>query len=223
MSNHEILNKEVIHKVDILDQGIQRFAVSGLSKQRYTEAVKEEMLMEKYTGEFLIKNKDGVIVSADTINRSAAAFANAVLTAEQTGICGDIYLLEVDNVVAPNIVQYDVNLLSEPLTLDEGIGRVLFNFDVSEYKYVDDLTQQLEKESSVEVVIKSGEEKSIVKVLKINEMNRWVFDSSKHFGPLGAPLRIESIKIKCEPEFVGVKEVKTILHNVFITINKEVK
>lgn len=223
MSKHEILNKEVIHKVDILDQGIQRFAVSGLSKQRYAEAVKEEMLMEKYTGEFLIKNKDGVIVSADTVNRSAAAFANAVLTAEQTGICGDIYLLEVDNVVAPNIVQYDVNLLAEPLTLDEGIGRVLFNFDVSEYKYVDNLTQQLEKESSVEVVIKSGEEKSIVKVLKINEMNKWVFDSSKHFGPLEAPLTIESIKIKCEPEFVGVKEVKTILHNVFLTINKEVK
>lgn len=222
MSN-EIQNKEVIHKLDILDQGIQRFAVSGLSKQRYAEAVKEEMLMEKYTGEFLIKNKDGVIVSADSMNRSAAAFANAVSTAEQTGICGDIYLLEVDNVVIPNIVQYDTNLLAEPLLLNEGIGRILFNFDVSEYRYVDDLTNQLEKESSVEVVIKSGDDKSLVKVLKISEMNKWVFDSSKHFGVLAAPLRIESIKIKCVPEFVGVKEVKTLLHNVFLTINKEVK
>lgn len=213
---------DTVTKVDILDQGIQRFAVSGLSKQRASEAVKEELVMEKHTGELLIKNKDGVLISADTMNRSAAAFNNAVSIAEQTGICGDIYLVGVDNIISPNIVPYDTNLLSEPIILDEGIGRLLLNFDVSEYRYVTDLTTQLEKESSVEVVVKCDTQ-TVTKKLKLSEINKWVFDNKKLKVTLSQPLRIESIKIICEPEYIGLKEVKTLLHNVFLTVNTEVK
>ena len=48
---------------------LQRFAISGLSKERKDEAINEEILLGKYTGEFFIKSKDGVIISTDILNR----------------------------------------------------------------------------------------------------------------------------------------------------------
>ena len=46
-----------------MDDLIQRFAISALSRERKDEAVNEEILVGKYTGEFFIKSKDGVVIS----------------------------------------------------------------------------------------------------------------------------------------------------------------
>ena len=57
-------NQEAINEL------IQRFAISALSRERKHEAVNEEIMVGKYTGEFYIKTKDGVILSADILNRN---------------------------------------------------------------------------------------------------------------------------------------------------------
>lgn len=61
----------ITEKGDVLDYTMQRFAVSALSKDRYLESVNEEIMVDKLTGEILIKDKNGYIVSADTTNRTS--------------------------------------------------------------------------------------------------------------------------------------------------------
>jgi hypothetical protein len=74
-----------------LEELLQRFAVSGLSRERKDEAVNEEILIGKHTGEFFIKTKDGVVISTDILNRLKASTDNAIRLAELSGITGDLY------------------------------------------------------------------------------------------------------------------------------------
>ena len=67
---------------------LQRFAISGLSKERKDEAINEEILLGKYTGEFFIKSKDGVIISTDILNRLKSSTENAIRYAESAGMVG---------------------------------------------------------------------------------------------------------------------------------------
>lgn len=209
--------RETVNKVDILDQGIQRFAVSGLSKERYDEAVNEEMLMDKHTGEFLIKNKSGVIVSADSANRFKAALNNAILLAEQTGICGNIYEVEIDDIVFPAVIPYNINLLNGKISLENNINRVLFNFDVSEHFAENGIDVQIPMESSVKITCKKGSDTfSITK--KISDMNKFIIDARKYSSSPDA-LEITEIQFIPQESYVGNKEYKLVAHNLFITYN----
>lgn len=216
-----MFKKEVIEKVDVLDQGIQRFAVSGLSKQRADEAVNEEMIIEKFTGEFLIKNKDGILISIDTINRKAAAFNNAVLLAEQTGICGDIYSLEDSDIDMPIIMPVGVNVLSEPVNLPNACTKLLLNLDISEYIYnMETATvDEVDKECTVDVIVKQGE-KQVVISKKITDINKLIIDAKKEGLNGEEAVQLFSIILRANEKYVGVKEHKIVLHNIFITINK---
>ena len=62
-----------------LDELVQRFAISALSKERKDEALNEEIMVGKYTGEFFIKSKDGIIISTDVLNRLNAS-SNTLLS-----------------------------------------------------------------------------------------------------------------------------------------------
>lgn len=214
-------NHEVIEKVDVLDQGIQRFAVSGMSKQRADEAVNEEILLEKYTGEFLIKNKDGVVISIDTINRKAASYNNAVLLAEQTGICGDIFSLEDSDLNMPEIIPVDVNLLSEPVNLPNACTKLLLNLDISEYIYNLEAStiNEVDKECTVDVIVKQGE-KQVVISKKVTDLNKLVIDATKEGLVSQEPVQLFSIIFRANEKYVGVTEHKIVLHNIFITVNK---
>lgn len=213
--------KEVVEKVDLLDQGLQRFALSGMSKQRADEAVNEEILLEKYTGEFLIKNKDGILISIDTINRKAAAFNNAVILAEQTGICGDIYSLEDSDIDMPMIMPVDLNILSEPVMLPNACTKLLLNLDISEYIY--DLNsstvKEVDKECTVDIVVKQGENQATISK-KVTDVNKLVIDAKKEGLTGSEPVKLNSIILRANKKYASVAEHKIVLHNIFITVNK---
>ena len=96
---------------DILSNTLQRFAISALSKERKNEAVNEEILVGKYTGEFFIKTKDGVVISTDVLNRLKTSTESAIRCAESTGISGSVFKIDFDNLVLPSHIDYSTNII----------------------------------------------------------------------------------------------------------------
>lgn len=72
-----------------------RWGWSALSKGRYNEAYKEEALVDKQTGEFMIKTKDiGDIISYNYLNRLNTHKQNVIKTAQDMRIYGNLYTIE---------------------------------------------------------------------------------------------------------------------------------
>lgn len=203
----------VVVKADILDQSIQRFAISGLSKERYDEAVAEEILVDKKTGEFLLNTKDEVLISNDAMARYKASFDNAVWLAKETGLCGNIYQVEIDDIVMPSNIPYGTNILNENIILDNKINRLLFNFDVNEYIVQDAKAIPLNVEGSVTISMTRGTE--VINVtLSLTESNVSIIDLSSYGTD---DIIITGIKFNAHTDYVGLANL--IIHNVFLTIN----
>ena len=203
----------------VLDKGSLRFAVSGLSKDRYSEAKNEEMLVDKITGEYLLKNREGFVVSSDTTNRMKSAINKAIIDAEQSGICGDLYQIELTNYIFPCVIPYQTNILDESFQLPAEINRFLFNFDVSEqYCQANQLDTRTEVESSVMIDVRRGnEEFSITK--KISDMNKLIINSMDYCTDDEYPIEITSIMFIPESYYIGDSSYRLLLHNMFITYN----
>ena len=132
---------------------LQRFAISGLSKERKDEAINEEILLGKYTGEFFIKSKDGVIISTDILNRLKSSTENAIRYAESAGMVGDIYKIDFENIIMPCHIDYDINILgNEPIDLGH-CNEFLLNFDYDEFDIVGDEVRPVNGENIVQLTI----------------------------------------------------------------------
>lgn len=204
----------IVVKADILDQGIQRFAISGLSKERYDEAVAEEILVDKKTGEFLLNTRDEVLISNDAMARYKASFDNAVWLAKETGLCGNIYQVEIDDIIMPANIPYNTNILNENIMLDNKINRLLFNFDLNEYIVQDNKAIPLNVEGSVKITMTRGSEVISV-TLSLTESNVSIIDLSGYDKT--KDIIITEIKFIPHTDYVGIANL--ILHNVFLTIN----
>ncbi len=201
-------------KPDVLDNGIQRFAVSGLSKERYDEAVAEEILVDKKTGEFLLNTLDEVLISNDSLSRFKASFDNAVWMAKQVGLCGNIYQVEIDDIDMPSEIPYNTNILNEPIVIASVNKKILFNFDLNEYIVQDAKAITLNNECTVTVDIKQGGKNKTVK-LSLSDMNSSIIDLTNFSS---GEIHVKSIKFNEHVDYIGIS--KLILHNVFLTINK---
>ena len=207
-------NKNDLRKPDILDNGIQRFAVSGLSKERYDEAVAEEILVDKNTGEFLLNTLGEVLISNDSLGRFKASFDNAVWMAKQVGLCGNIYQVEIDDIDMPSEIPYDTNILNEDIVIDGANKKLMFNFDLNEYIVQDAKAITLNNECTVTIdIVQGGKTKSTK--LSLGNMNAAVIDLTG-FG--SGEIHVKSIKFNEHVDYIGIS--KLILHNVFLTINK---
>ena len=70
---------------------LNRFAVSALSKKYKDQALNEEIMANKDTGEFLTKSPDGVVMSLDAMNRRRTAIANATEHALMQNMYGKMF------------------------------------------------------------------------------------------------------------------------------------
>lgn len=201
-------------KSDILDNGIQRFAVSGLSKERYDEAVAEEILVDKKTGEFLLNTLDEVLISNDSLSRFKASFDNAVWMAKQVGLCGNIYQVEIDDIDMPSEIPYNTNILNEPIVVASTNKKILFNFDLNEYIVQDAKAITLNNECTVTVDIQQGGKTKTVE-LSLGDMNSSIIDLTNFSS---GEIHVNSITFNEHVDYIGIS--KLILHNVFLTINK---
>lgn len=205
---------------------LQRFAVSGLSRERKDEAINEEILIGKHTGEFFIKTKDGVVISTDILNRLKSSTDNAVRLAELSGIVGDLYKVDFEELVLPNHVDYSVNIIEgEAIELPINTNRILLNLDLDEYDILNNTAKPVNTNATVKVVVEIGIETGEVSILEIEQsiQNINYYPIDIEFESVSS-LVITEICIDKDEFFISdATDRAVLLHNIFVAINtKEV-
>lgn len=206
-----------------MDDLIQRFAISALSRERKDEAVNEEILVGKYTGEFFIKSKDGVVISTDILNRLKASTDNAIRLAELSGITGDLYKVDFDQLVLPNHVDYSVNIIEgEPIELPIETKKILLNLDLDEYDILEDTAKPVNTEAMVRVVVEialgNGETNTIEIQQSIQNINYYPIELS--YENVISIVISEIVIEKEEKEYnIGATDRTVLMHNLFVAIN----
>lgn len=202
-----------------LSELIQRFAISALSRERKAEALNEEILVGKYSGEFYIKTKEGIVLSADIMNRAKAATNEAVRIAELVGMTGDIYHVDFENIVLPGFVDYDDNILQqEPINIPVDAKELLIHLDLDEYNILNGDPQLIHSDGNVKILIEIVED-GITRYVRVDKDL-----SSVNFNriPLELKGKVSSIKIMNitigKAANIGANNT-ILLHNLFVTIN----
>jgi len=204
-----------------LNELIQRFAISVLSRERKSEAINEEILAGKYSGEFYIKTKDGVVLSADILNRAKSATDNAVRIAELVGMTGNIYKIDFDDLVLPNHVDYSVNILgNEPITLPDNVKEILINLDLDEYDIVEKREFKIvNSDAKVKITLVGGGKTEVVEK-SLRNINFSILDISGFTKVKN--VNIQSISIERSSDVINPDAIdRTVLvHNIFVTVNQ---
>ena len=117
-----------------------RFGISGLSKENINEAFLEEILVDKMTGEMLIKTPNGDIVSFDYNNRLRNNLSTIKKVGNDLNIYGNIYNIEFESLILPCMVSEMVNYLDPSCELSltgnlQKFKRLLLNVDISSFIY----------------------------------------------------------------------------------------
>ena len=202
-----------------LSELIQRFAISALSRERKAEALNEEILVGKYSGEFYIKTKEGIVLSADIMNRAKAATNEAVRIAELVGMTGDIYHVDFEKLVLPGFIDYDDNILQqEPINIPVDAKELLIHLDLDEYNILNGDPQLIHSDGNVKILIEIVED-GITRYVRVDKDL-----SSINFNriPLELKGKVSSIKIMNitigKAANIGANNT-ILLHNLFVTIN----
>lgn len=201
-----------------LSELIQRFAISALSRERKAEALNEEILVGKYSGEFYIKTKEGMVLSADIMNRAKAATNEAVRIAELVNMTGEIYHVDFENLVLPGFIDYDVNILQqEPIDLPADTKELLIHLDLDEYNIVGNDPQLIYTEGEVKVIIEVIEDD----VKRQVQIDKDLSNINFNIIPLELTGNVSSIKIIdiTIGKDDNINNSTILLHNLFVTIN----
>lgn len=209
---------------DVLDGLIQRFAISALSKERKNEAVNEEILVGKYTGEFFIKTKDGVVISTDVLNRLKTSTESAIRCAESTGISGSVFKIDFDNLVLPSHIDYSTNIIGdESIEVPQGTKSILLNIDFDEYDILDNTAKPVVTDAIVNVGITIDDNSGSSQVINVNKslksINYHIIDINVENA---RSIKINSIVIEKDDTVynIGSTDRAIILHNLFVSINE---
>ena len=201
-----------------LSELIQRFAISALSRERKAEALNEEILVGKYSGEFYIKTKEGMVLSADIMNRAKTATNEAVRIAELVNMTGEIYHVDFENLVLPGFIDYDVNILQqEPIDLPADTKELLIHLDLDEYNIVGNDPQLIYTEGEVKVIIEVIEDD----VKRQVQIDKDLSNINFNIIPLELTGNVSSIKIIdiTIGKDDNINNSTILLHNLFVTIN----
>jgi hypothetical protein len=218
---------------EALSDMIQRFAISALSRERKGEALNEEIIAGKFTGEFYIKSKDGVVLSADILNREKSATDTAIRIAELVGMTGRLFKVDFEYITLPNHVNYSTNILVqvikdengndveyyEPISIPDGCKDILINLDLDEYDILGDSFKPVHSEGKVKIVISNNDQEIVVEK-DLRNIN-YSLISLKDFS-VNNNLKITEITIEQDENVFNVSSIgRTILlHNIFITVNE---
>jgi hypothetical protein len=114
---------------------INRFGVSFLSKSRKSEAVAEEVMINKETGEILLKGADGAFLSYNKFSRDNFFIDSFTQLAYSLNLLGKLYSI-VPMTELPMKITENVNLLdaSAILTDNTKIEKLLIGLDVDNLK-----------------------------------------------------------------------------------------
>jgi len=110
---------------------LNRFAISALSKHNKAEAINEEILVDKATGEFLIKGLNGEFISFNRLSRLQSHINSIKNTCLTQNFYGKVYGIELEDVDLPKVIDEDVEIISSPQLLSPNqLDSLLLSIDV---------------------------------------------------------------------------------------------
>lgn len=199
---------------------LNRFAISALSKKYNEQALSEEIMVEKETGEFLIKSPDGMIISYDAIARRRSTITDATECAVTQNMLGNMYELSLDNYMLPAIIPYDVNILDNSINLKQNMVKMLLYIDIDEIirKGVAEASENL---PNVEIQLRCGAGNNYEDIIiekPINELNNFILEIKKLMvNPLTLYNTILT-SISFKKNVNNTDDTFVILHNMMISI-----
>jgi hypothetical protein len=207
---------------DAMRDLIQRFAISALSRERKNEAINEEILAGKYTGEFYIKTKDGLVLSVDVINRMKSMSHDVIRIAELLNMSGEVFRVDFENMILPSFIDYETNVLQqEPIELPN-CSEVVVYLDIDEYDVMDDVPTPIQSEGVVEFVFEVIKD-SVVSNIQINNTLNNINYFKIPFEDFDkiTSIRLSSIVINKDDKVYTESESNRVmvLHNIFVTLN----
>ncbi len=199
---------------------INRFAISGLSKKYNAQALPEEIMVEKTTGEFLIKTPDGMVISYDAMARRRSTITDATESALTQNMIGNMYELSLDNYMLPAIVPYDINLLDNQINLKQNLKKLLLYIDIDEI-IRKDLVEFSENMPIIHFWIQcryGNTTRATVIEKPINEFNNSIIEIDKLFDNLPENYNVILTCVGIKKNELNTEDTFVILHNMMVSI-----
>lgn len=113
---------------------IYRYGVSLLSRTNHIKAENEELMVDKETGQILLKRVDGKVMSYDSMTRFSQSMDRIKSTAAGHLIFGKIYNVLPENRDLPSAFENNEEILSGGEMIEFGpVGTLLLQLDVDVY------------------------------------------------------------------------------------------
>ena len=204
---------------------VGRFGTSALSRSKKEFSRNEEIMMNKETGQVLIKTPDGTdIISYDSIARLRSHINSVTLLAQTNGLRGDIHSIEFDDIELPEKIQEDTNLLASPLTVKTGnLKRFLFSVDVDAIELsMSDTIGKYEPIVTIDLQFSLGEALLPLSITGTSsQVNTRVVNAASYFEPgtdlTGHTLTITGIRVTKNSSYTA-ESLRHILHSALIVV-----
>lgn len=160
---------------------IYRYGVSLLSRSSHTKAENEELMIDKETGQILLKRVDGNIMSYDASSRFTTAVDRITKLAASNLTFGKVYNILLDNRDLPSALDINEEILSgDETVVINSVTKLFLQLDVDVYDNESKFGDSKSLENimvHIDMTHGGSEMKKAVRLLDLNN-EPFVFQSS---------------------------------------------
>lgn len=203
-----------------LEEEHGRYAVSLLPRSMRAEAYNMECMVNHTTGEFLVKNNEGIVLSFNKYTRFTEHMNSFVNTCKQKRVVSKIYEIET-NVEYPEMVECGVNLLDTTLSLGvmNTIDKLMLSIDLDTIDITSIISPKILEDDKTKIeVILTCDNVDITKEFTKSQLNCNVFNIAELFHEVAntsEPLACKSIKIL--PNGHDIANLKCLVSSILVT------
>lgn len=179
-----------------LEEEHGRYAVSLLPREMRAQAYNMECMVDHNTGEFLVKDERGVVISFNKYTRYTQHLNSFTNTCKEKRITSNIYEVET-NKNFPEIVNVNANLLDSTLSFGT-IDKLMISIDLDTLDTSSIITPKVleDNKTKIEIVL-TCDNVDVTKELTKSQLNCNVFNIKELFPDANTsePVACKSIKI----------------------------
>lgn len=191
---------------------IYRYGVSMLSRKNHSRALPEELLIDKETGQILLKQENGKIISYDSSSRFKSSVDNLILTTEKQIFLGKLYACHPSVDPLPRCMNSgDTLLTAEPVLLGS-IKKLLIQLDVDVLDTSSLFGDMKEFDKVLAEVVLTRNERDITIKMPVMQLNEKVISYDTATDTV-----LKSIKIVNETVDDNNRS-QYILHNILLVV-----
>lgn len=207
---------------------LNRFALSALSRSQKAFAVPEEIMIHKNTGEVVIKTKTGDVISYDSLARLNSHIEDVTNLSYMVGITGDMSSIELDNILLPEVISENTNLVPVPLLLkNKDLDSILISADVDAL-IISDVDSLVEKESDIQIklrIVNNSTSAATTYTIKkpVSFLNGYVIDMVETTGMTLTTLKnytlfLDDFRVTRNTGYAAATSLRNILHSILVII-----